>query len=559
MKRIVIALVCLSAFASAHSQGITLLYKNDSGWYNPHSWIQINTPPGQTPIERVPTADDDVVISHSMSGIASVEFSTGDTLPDTGFNIGGDGPGSPARCRSMHISNTQISIYNLSLIDAAPTLNVYTSNGGFVIIDSGSNMIWGHFALHGGNPAVTDLQILHSTYGVLFSHANWTGIEWDTGARLKFVGSQLGGWSFGGKEGANIFIDSSHIETNEFTIGDNSTATLINSMVTDNGNNNWLKFLIGKNSNFVSANDTIFTYSYLGLTTSGLQFNGDVKDAGQGPGVVEFLQEDPAHPLPNIINGSISTAELTGGIRITGNLKISGDLSGFADDVVNYPIAVLVDSQDVFHVGGVENFGSRPFVNNCPNGFCPFSLEFFGNTNSNIRWNGGFPIDTLIVNKTGCAKVSFDSALYVSGETRIKGGQLSLLPNDNHPFKFVCAGNVDIAQGGGLFLQRDAAGAVANMAIKGTLVDHNASADTSCAGLSNPYGGTIAYHRDITTGEPGTTTSGNTDTTSTGSTDTVQVQVPADSLINFSGHYLNKSIILNWTIVYTSRKCGSIR
>jgi hypothetical protein len=208
---------------------------------------------------------------------------------------------------------------------------------------------------------------------------------------------------------------------------------------------------------------------------------------------------------------------------------------------------VLVDSQDVFHAGGIENFGSSPFINNCTNGFCHFRLEFFGSTNSNIGWNGGFPVDTLIINKTGCAKVTCDSSLYVAGETRIKGGQLSLLPNE-YPYKFVCAGNVDISQGGGLFLRRDASGVVANMAIKGTLVDHNASSDTACAGLSNPYNGTITFYTDsTTTGNTDTTSTGHTDTTGTGNTDTVQV-VHTDSLINFSGLYYNKSIILNWTI-----------
>ena len=110
----------------------------------------------------------------------------------------------------------------------------------------------------------------------------WTGIGWDTGARLRLVGSKLGGGNFAGGAGANIFIDSSNIETNDFTIGDNSTATLTNSTVTNNGNNNSLTFFIGKNSNFVSANDTVISFSYLDFTTSGSQLNGNV--VGLGPG-----------------------------------------------------------------------------------------------------------------------------------------------------------------------------------------------------------------------------------------------------------------------------------
>jgi Secretion system C-terminal sorting domain len=155
---------------------------------------------------------------------------------------------------------------------------------------------------------------------------------------------------------------------------------------------------------------------------------------------------------------------------------------------------VIVNGQRAFDVGGISNYGGSLSITDCANYYCHYKLEFFGNTNSNISWPGGFPVDTLVINKTGCAKVTIDSSLYVSGETRIEGGQLSLFPNDNYPYKFVCAGNVDIEQGGGLFLHRDAAGVVANMAVGGTIVDHNSVADSTCAGLSNPYGGIITSY-----------------------------------------------------------------
>ncbi len=276
----------------------------------------------------MPTADDDVVISFSMSGISGVGFGTDDTNPD--FNIGGSSPDGPSRCRSMHVSNTEISFDNPHFVDGAPTVNVYTSNGGFVIIDSGSNMLHGHFQLHGGNPAITDLQILHSTYGVLFSHAQWTSIGWDTGARLRLVGSKMGGNNFGGESSANIFIDSSNIETNNFSIGDNSTATLTNSTVTNNGTNAYLKFFIGKNSNFISAKDTVLTAIVLDFTTSGSQLNGNVGVSDGIPGDFNFLQEDPANPLPNIINGNLSVGEISSSIGISGDLRISGNFIGLS-------------------------------------------------------------------------------------------------------------------------------------------------------------------------------------------------------------------------------------
>lgn len=515
MKRLFVTILCLNVYVGLHAQGITLLYKNNMGWDDSLSWIQINTPSGQTPIHRIPTADDDVVISSSLSGISSVGFATDTSNLD--FNVGGNSPSGPSRCRSMHVSNTEIS-FDGPFVDGAPTINVYTSNGGFVIIDSGSNMLHGHFGLHGGNPAITDLQILHSTYGTLFSHADWTGVGWDSGARLRFAGSKLGGYNFAGGAGANVFIDSSNIETYNFKIGDNSTATLTNSTVTDNINNNSLTFFIGKNSNFVSVNDTVSTFYYLGFTTSGSQLNGNVGAFG-GSSTFKFLQEDPANPLPNIINGNLSTRELNSGMSVSGDLKISGNVSGFPDDAYNNPIPLFVNGSKAFNVAGITNYGSSPFINNCVQDFCHYKLEFFGSNNSNISWFGGFPVDTLVINKTGCAKVTCDNSLYVSGATRIQAGQLVLDPDDTIPYKFVCAGNVDIAQGGGLFLRRDAAGVKANMAVAGTLVDHNAAADSTCAGLSNPYGGLITFYTAL---------------------------LPV-TLVDFYGRYADRMVTLNWS------------
>src|SRR5664279_1946568 len=143
MKQLFITILCLNVCVCLHAQGVTLLYKTALGWDNPLSWIQINTPSGQTPIQRVPTADDDVVFSFSMSGISGVGFATDDANPD--FNIGGSSPDGPSRCRSMHVSNTQISFDNPHFVDGAPAVNVYTSSGGFLIIDSGSNVLHGRF------------------------------------------------------------------------------------------------------------------------------------------------------------------------------------------------------------------------------------------------------------------------------------------------------------------------------------------------------------------------------------------------------------------------------
>jgi hypothetical protein len=207
----------------------------------------------------------------------------------------------------------------------------------------------------------------------------------------------------------------------------------------------------------------------LNFISSGSVFNGNIITW-----YANFQQEDPAHPLPNIINGDIQLAEEPGA-GISGDVKISGNLTnympsfGFSD----YSSGLFLDSQYVFKIGGIRNFGNDVWIKNCMFNFCHYKLEFFGDKNSYIDWNLGFPIDTLVINKTNCAKVTSKNALYVAGETRILGGELSLDPIDSLPYEFVSAGNVKIFPGGGIFLKKNATGKVANIAIAGTLVDQN--------------------------------------------------------------------------------------
>ena len=210
-KQGILFLISLQFCGNIFSQGITLLYRGPSGWNDPISWIQINTPTGLTPIQRVPTELDDVVISKSLSGLSGVGFYS-DNI-NTEFFVGSNNT-TGYRCRSMHISNTEVSFDNPIYTDGAPSINIYTANGGFVIIDSGSNIWHGHFQLHGGNPAITDLKILHSTFGILFSHADWSSLGWDSSGRAKLVGSTLAGHNIGSYLGGNIYVDSCTFETN---------------------------------------------------------------------------------------------------------------------------------------------------------------------------------------------------------------------------------------------------------------------------------------------------------------------------------------------------------
>jgi hypothetical protein len=518
VKKLLITIVCLQISTCLHSQGITLLYKGggSTSFNDPANWIQINTPQGQTPIQRAPTELDDVIISKSLSGITSVGFQSDNVNPD--FNIGGSGSGSLNRCRSMHVSHTDLSFSPENFAGNGALVNVYTSNGGFVILDSGSNLNLGIFQLHGGNPAIADLEIINSTFGVLTDYSNYAEISMDINSKARFIGSTYGGMSFGG---GSLYAENSTINTDGFRLGDNSSDTILNSTIQDVGLCGCLTFLIGRNSNFVSSNVTVSSNFSLGLGTSGSTLNGNVSVNYPSSGFY-FLQEDTANPLPTIINGNLVIPE-NGSLGFNGDVKISGDfIFKVIDEFLDGPsfvAPVIVNGQHAFDVGGITNYGHTLSISGCTDNYCHYKLEFFGNTNSNISWPGGFPVDTLIINKTGCAKVTIDSSLYVSGGTRILSGQLELTPNDAIPYKFVCAGDVDIAQGGGLFLRKNASGVVANMAVAGTLTDLNPSADSTCAGLSNPHNGAITFYRSA---------------------------LPL-TLLDFNGWYADKTVTLSWS------------
>jgi hypothetical protein len=493
MKQFFTLLLLLTAFLNGQSQGISLLFKGGgASWNDPVNWVQVNGPSGQTPIKRVPTELDDIIFSGPQSGLPAVSFLFPNFLDS--IEIGGNNT-TGYRCRSMHVSGIQIEFYNTP--PNFPTLNVHTTNGGHVTIDSGANFNRGHFVLFGGNPSITDLQILNSNYGSLFSHADWSTIQINPNGKAKFIGSKLGGTFFGNRaNGGELFAENCVFTTTSFHMGDNSTTTLLNTNIENDGNNQTMSFSIGHNSNFVSANANIKSYAGLAFCTSGATLNGNVTILREGPSGFNFTQKYPANLKPNILNGNFILQGGMGTISITGDLKISGNFSNNTGPELIYPDTshVFINGQDIFKIGGLQNYANKTFINSCIPDICHFKMEFFGNTNSNINWPVGFPIDTLIINKTGCAKVTATNSLYVSGATRIQSGQLVLNPNAGIPYKFVCAGDLSILTGGGIFLRRNVAGAVANIAVDGNITDQNTTVDSACSGLSNPYAGNITIY-----------------------------------------------------------------
>ena len=519
MKQVMLIILCLYIFENASSQGITLLYTGEGSqsFGDALNWIQINVPPGQTPVQRPPTSIDDVVFSKARSGVSGIGFVVADTL--------GIGGGSSSFCRRMYVYGMDIEFRATDVDQSGADVRVYTSTGGGLVLDSGTILHSGQFRLHGGNSDVAGLDVRDSKFGQETQHNRVNAeLYLEDNGKARFKRSSFAGFYFGSiknsegiyANGGGIYADSSTFNAGSFIMGDNSVDTFTNSSIIPNGiNDGGVQFLIGRNSSFVSENDTIFVhYGTLIFTTSGSVFNGNITGW-----YFNFAQEDTTHPLPNIINGDVVITE-DPAAGISGDLKISGNITGYMP-AAGFPVTphVIVNGTNAFDIAGIRNFGDGVVIKNCVQDFCHYKLEFFGNKNSNIFWNVGFPVDTLIINKTGCAKVTCTNSLYVAGATRIESGQLALEPNENIHYKFVCAGNVDIFQGGGLFLRRNSNGIVANMAVAGTITDYNSTQDSTCEGLSNPYNGLITHY---------------------------SATLPV-TLVDFSGKYRDKSITLNWS------------
>jgi hypothetical protein len=397
---------------------------------------------------------------------------------------------------------------------------VYTQNGGFLSLDSVTVLQHGQVHLFGGNPDIAGLRVTDSEFGT-YAHynADWTDIVLEEDGRALFKRSTFKGYFFGsrwndsGYPNGGISSDSSVFYVEDFILGDNSVDTFLNSYIGAIELEYDLNFFIGKNALFISENNTIDRgYGFLNFTTSGSVFKGNVKGW-----YLNFRQEDPANPLPNIIDGDIIMKE-NPSAGISGDLKVSGNFINYIPEFYPDTSRVEVNGQYAFTIGGIKNFGQNLFINNCTSDYCHYKLEFFGNTNSNINWAIGFPIDTLIINKSECAKVTSTNSLYVAGQTRILGGQLVLEPNDTVPYKLVTPGDIVISPGGGLFLKHDSTGTVANIAIAGTITDYNTSHDSTCEGLSNPYNGNI-----VTYARP----------------------LPV-TLLDFSGKVYDRFVALNW-------------
>lgn len=504
MKKIFLLFFYLHTLTVSFTQGITLLYKGGSsgGWNNPSNWIQLKTPQDQTPIQRVPTELDHVIFSKSMSGISGVLIEPekeGDSIT-VGINRT-----SGIRCRSLRISNTSFETSS-PFRNSIPAIFVSTAHGGYVLIDSNSTSLSADFFLEGGDPDIYDLQLLDSKLGEIKAHNLYLGsLSIGPKGRAKFKNSTFGcPMVSGSKTGGEFYAENSTFNSFGLRMGADSKVTLLKCTFTDlNPAVNTLKFIIGPNSHFISDSVQLHPTFSLDLSLSGAVFNGNIKQIYPASGGLRLIQSDTTNPLPTIINGNVEV--FAQNLDLSGDLKVSGNFINHATVWDMFPASpdypdssrVYINGQEIFKIGGIANYANGTTLTNCTKLGCHFKVEFFGDKDSHVKWPVGFPVDTLVINKTNCGKVTFENPLYVSGETKIQSGQLVLNPNDTIPYKFVNAGNLTISPGGGLFLRRNAAGVAANIAVGGAINDLNTTTDTTCAGFSNPYGGTIGLYKGL--------------------------------------------------------------
>jgi len=132
--------LCEGHAQESATKGITLLWIGGSSiyWNDSLNWVQINTTAGQAIVHKAPTELDDVVFSQAMSGLSSVGVNVSDSVanpqPIYPLVVGSIDTTGP-RCRSLHISGTNLTLGPGGL-DMGISIDVFTANGGHVIIDS---------------------------------------------------------------------------------------------------------------------------------------------------------------------------------------------------------------------------------------------------------------------------------------------------------------------------------------------------------------------------------------------------------------------------------------
>lgn len=217
----------------------------------------------------------------------------------------------------------------------------------------------------------------------------------------------------------------------------------------------------------------------------------DGKQNCVGPGGTSPCYNDP---IPLKLNGNLilqggSLMIQDGTLDITGNLEMNGIVDPtFTRDV-------KVNGQKVFEIGGSNNYVNYDYGYYGPiPGGSRFGLKFSGSSDSHIKWPTGFPVDTLTIEKTGCAKVYLDnSPLHVTGKLQVNSGQLVLQSNPASNYSLLNGGDIILENGGSI-----AIAANTDIAIAGSFLDKNTINDpASCYGFNNLSTNNVFFYNNI--------------------------------------------------------------
>lgn len=202
----------------------------------------------------------------------------------------------------------------------------------------------------------------------------------------------------------------------------------------------------------------------------------------------------PTPPTPFYLDGNLI---VNGGSIFIGNnasLEITGNLEMNGTPDPNLMKDVMINGQKAFEAGGYTNYANYNYGSFGPiPGNFRFGLKFSGSTDSHIKWPTGFPVDTLIIEKSNCARVYFDGVpLHVTGKLQVNSGQLVLASHPVSNYTLVNGGDLEIRNGGSISI-----GPNADVAVGGNFVDNNPTVNNStCNGFSNAANNTIAFYNN---------------------------------------------------------------
>lgn len=289
---------------------------------------------------------------------------------------------------------------------------------------------------------------------------------------------------FGGKCDAEVYNSTFNVSGDQFAL---NSSGLLNNVLLDN-----IQINVGVNSS------SLFVSYQQGANS----IKGNITCNSTVPNFQIFFNNS-TYPtniksFPFLLDGNLILKNGSILIGNSGMLNITGNLEMNGTPDANLTKDVFINNQSIFQIGGSSNFTSYngaygPIPSNSP-----FSVKFSGSGDSHIKWPIGFPVDTLIIEKTGCSKVYLDNApIHITGKLNVKSGQLVLNPIAGLPYVMVNGANTQIDDGGSILLNTDAGSNKSNIALGGNFVDANTVNNSStCNGFNNTYMADVSFYNN---------------------------------------------------------------